>query len=251
MTITPFNFSGAQVRAITKDGEPWFVASDVCSVLEIKSHRDAVSTLDDDERESLIVDTLGGPQSSVCVNESGLYSLVLRSRKPQAKAFKKWVTSEVLPAIRKTGGYQSASLAILPKDYASALRQLADQYEETEKLRLTVEAQRPAVEYVEKYVKADGLFGIRETAKILNLKQSVFVNLCMGKVFFRENGTLQPYSQWMDAGYFQVKTGEANDHAFKQTRFTSNGLEWVRRYLNIDQLLNTALTLSPATEGAK
>jgi len=246
MTITPFNFNGAELRAITRDDSPWFVATDVCALLGIKNVTQANSALDADERSMLNI----GPQGEVnIVNESGLYSLVLRSRKPQAKAFKKWVTSEVLPAIRKTGGYQVASVAILPQDYATALRQLADKYEETEKLKLTVEAQRPAVEYVERFVKADGLFGIRETAKILGVKQNAFVDLCQsGRVLFRENGSLQPYAKWLDAGYFEVKTGEANEHAFKQTRFTSKGLEWVRRYLAIDQLLGTsnALTLTPA-----
>ena len=87
------------------NGEPWWVLADVCKVLEISKHRDAASRLDDDERESVLVDTLGGLQSMTAINESGLYSLILTSRKPSAKRFKKWVTSEVLPAIRKTGGY--------------------------------------------------------------------------------------------------------------------------------------------------
>jgi prophage antirepressor-like protein len=249
MTITPFNFNGTELRAISRDGEPWFIASDVCTVLEHSNSRKAITSLEDDEKGVTISDTPGGPQEFAIINESGLYSLVLRSRKPQAKAFKKWVTSEVLPAIRKTGGYQVASTAILPQDYATALRQLADKYEETEKLKLTIETQRPAVEYVERFVKADGLFGIRETAKILGVKQNAFVDLCQGgRVLFRENGSLQPYAKWLDAGYFEVKTGEANEHAFKQTRFTSKGLEWVRSYLAIDQLLGTsnALTLTQA-----
>jgi phage antirepressor YoqD-like protein len=115
---------------------------------------------------------------------------------------------------------------------------LADASEENDKLRLTVQAQAPAVEFVQKYVKATGLFGIRETAKILGLTQSAFVAMCEERrVLFRENGTLQPYAKWLEAEYFAIKTGEANEHAFKQTRFTSRGIEWARRYLNIGQLL--------------
>ncbi len=94
------------------------------------------------------------------------------------------------------------------------------------------------MEFVQKYVKATGLFGIRETAKILGLTQNAFITLCQDRsVLFRENGTLQPYAKWLEAEYFAIKTGESNEHAFKQTRFTSRGIEWARRYLNIGQLL--------------
>lgn len=104
-TIVSFNFDGTEIRALDQDGQPWFVLSDVCAVLEISKHRDAASRLDDDERGSVVVDTPGGPQETITINESGLYSLILTSRKESAKQFKKWVTSEVLPQIRKTGQY--------------------------------------------------------------------------------------------------------------------------------------------------
>lgn len=101
-----FNYSGVQVRTVIKDGEPWFVAKDICEILEISKDRDAVSRLDDDERGSVLVDTLGGKQEVNAVNEYGLYELIFNSRKPEAKQFKRWVTHEVLPAIRKTGKYE-------------------------------------------------------------------------------------------------------------------------------------------------
>jgi len=105
--ITNYAFEDSLVR-VHKDenGEPWFVAKDVCGVLDISKYRDAISRLDDDERGSLLVDTLGGQQSMASISESGLYSLIFTSRKPEAKSFRKWVTSEVLPAIRKTGKYE-------------------------------------------------------------------------------------------------------------------------------------------------
>jgi hypothetical protein len=91
---------------ILKDGEPWFVAVDVCRVLEISNNRDALSRLDEDEKDDVgITDRLNRTQNMAIISESGLYSLVLTSRKPEAKAFKKWLTAEVLPAIRKTGSY--------------------------------------------------------------------------------------------------------------------------------------------------
>ena len=103
--ITPFNFNSHDVRVIIQDSNPWFVAADVCTVLGVKNHRDSLQHLDDDEKGVVLNDTLGGKQQVSVVNESGLYALVLRSRKPEAKKFTKWVTSEVLPSIRKTGQY--------------------------------------------------------------------------------------------------------------------------------------------------
>lgn len=101
------------VRAIVDDaGDPWFVAADVCAALELGNVSAAISRLDDDEKGVISIDTLGGTQQVATVNESGLFSLILGSRKPEAKPFKRWVTAEVLPSIRKTGGYQQAPAPI-------------------------------------------------------------------------------------------------------------------------------------------
>ncbi len=104
--LIPFDFDGSAVRVVLRNSDPWFVAKDVCGVLEIVNHKDAVSRLEDDERRGSVVPTpLGGRQEMTCVSESGLYSLIFTSRKEEAKRFRKWVTGEVLPSIRKTGGY--------------------------------------------------------------------------------------------------------------------------------------------------
>ena len=95
------------VRTLTKDGEPWFVASDVCKALEISDVHVSLRRLDDDEKDGCLIPTPGGEQQMSIVNEPGLYSLVLGSRKPEAKAFKRWITHEVIPQIRKTGAYLS------------------------------------------------------------------------------------------------------------------------------------------------
>ena len=102
-----FNFVTHSVRVVMREDEPWFVAVDVCRVLEYVNVPQAVGKLDDDEKGIYSIDTLGGQQEMLIINESGLYSLILTSRKPEAKKFKKWVTSEVLPAIRKTGRYEA------------------------------------------------------------------------------------------------------------------------------------------------
>lgn len=100
-----FDFEGRTVRTINRNGITWWVLADVCAVLEISKYRDTATRLDDDERGAVLVDTLGGPQEMTAINESGLYSLILTSRKVAAKRFKKWVTAEVLPALRRTGTY--------------------------------------------------------------------------------------------------------------------------------------------------
>lgn len=104
--ITPFDFEGRAVRVVEDAaGLPWFVALDVCECLCISKPRDAVARLDEDERGPVVVDTLGGAQQVSAVNEPGLYSLTLTSRKPEAKRFKRWITHDVLPALRRTGSY--------------------------------------------------------------------------------------------------------------------------------------------------
>ena len=100
------------VRIVDRDGEPWCVAKDVCAVLEIAKVDSAIRSLDEDEKDAHSMSTLGGVQEMSIVSEAGLYSLVLRSRKPEAKAFKRWVTHEVLPSIRKTGAYVAPNLSM-------------------------------------------------------------------------------------------------------------------------------------------
>lgn len=106
-----FNFGAQSIRTIDQDGEVWFVANDVCAALDIANPRHAVGRLDDDEKGVVSNDTLGGSQELSTISESGLYSLVMSSRKAEAKQFKRWVTHDVLPTIRKTGRYEAPSQA--------------------------------------------------------------------------------------------------------------------------------------------
>ena len=98
---TEFKFEESPVRVVMKDGEPWFVAKDLCEILDHSNHRMAVSTLDEDEKGVSIADTLGGPQETLTVNESGLYSLIFTSRKPEAKRFRKWQDRQLLGTGRR------------------------------------------------------------------------------------------------------------------------------------------------------
>ena len=107
--IQVWNYESSEIRTVQVNGEPWFVLSDVCKVLEISNSRNISSRLEPDEKGVTLVDTLGGAQQMTIINESGLYTVILRSDKPQAKPFRKWVTSEVLPSIRKHGSYSVQS----------------------------------------------------------------------------------------------------------------------------------------------
>lgn len=127
MDLQIFESDGWEVRAIEKDGEAWFVASDVCKALCHTNTSMAMNMVEDDERSKL---SLGRQGEVNIINESGLYSLIFRSKVESAVRFRKWVTREVLPAIRKTGKYDSAPS--LPQDYATALRALANEVEQKE-----------------------------------------------------------------------------------------------------------------------
>lgn len=112
--IQIFSYNGKEVRTTEINGDTWFIAKDVCDILEISNHRDATSNLDDDEKGVAKIDTLGGMQNMTVINESGLYTLLMRSNKEEAKPFRRWVTHDVLPSIRKTGSYSVNGNNALP-----------------------------------------------------------------------------------------------------------------------------------------
>lgn len=105
--LQTWNYESSEIRTIQKDGEPWWVLSDVCKVLELSSPHKVADRLEADEKGRNLIPTLGGVQEMTTINESGLYAVILRSDKPQAKPFRKWVTNEVLPSIRKHGAYMT------------------------------------------------------------------------------------------------------------------------------------------------
>ncbi|MEV0698225.1 Bro-N domain-containing protein [Saccharopolyspora sp. NPDC050389] len=113
--ILPFAYQEHHVRALIRDDEPWFVAADVAAVLQLGSPRSSLALLDEDEKGVHSIDTLGGVQQVSIINEPGLYSLILRSRKQEAKQFKRWITHEVLPSIRRTGRFAVVGQAADPR----------------------------------------------------------------------------------------------------------------------------------------
>lgn len=177
-TISTYNFDGAAVRTTTgADGEPWFVAADVAAVLDYRMASDMTRILDDDEKGTHIVSTLGGDQELTTISEAGLYAAILKSRKPEAKRFKKWVTSEVLPSIRKTGTYGVAADPMAVLSDPAAMRALLLGY--TEKviaLQDKVEVLAPKADALDRFATVtDGSFCLTDAAKTLQVPPRKFI----------------------------------------------------------------------------
>lgn len=163
--IQIFKFNDHPVRIIEKDGEPWWVAKDVCDILELGNPRTSLAILNDDEKGVHIMDTLGGTQSMTVISEAGLYSLIMRSRKPQAKAFQRWATHEVFPTIRKTGSYSMTPQ--LPQNYLEALEALVEKEKERLALSARIEEDKPKVDFYNAVGATNNDIIVRDMAKLL------------------------------------------------------------------------------------
>lgn len=212
MDIQVFNNDqfGSIRASLSSDGQPWFVAKDVCDSLGIGKYRDALSRLDDDERGSVLVDTPGGPQTVGTVSEAGFYKLVMRSRKPEAKAFQRWVTHEVLPAIRRTGGYMVAKQDETPEQIMARAVLVAQDTIERQKREIA--ELKPKALFADAVAASDGTCLVGELAKML--KQNG-VNIGHNRLFswMREHGYLGktgsnrnvPTQRAMEQGLFRIK----------------------------------------------
>lgn len=220
--LVPFAYEGRQVRTVLVHGAPWWIAADVCAVLEIRNSRDALTGLDDDEKGVATTDTPGGDQRVSIINEPGLYSLILRSRKPEAKTFKRWITHEVIPSIRRTGRYEVAELSrleLIEIARTAELERLALEVKVAE-LEPALEAaeavntrNEPKVAYVETYVEpARDTTILRVLAKQLGVPEKALRDeLLTRKVLYRRiigtrwsNSRSRPVTeyQWLPrAGY--------------------------------------------------
>lgn len=241
--IQIFSYQNNEVRTVEMGGEPWFVLKDVCNILGISKYRDTAARLDADERGSVEVDTLGGTQQVIAVNESGLYHVILRSDKPEAAPFRKWVTSEVLPSIRKNGGYIAGQEQLTPEELmAKALlvanKTLADREARICELtaqnsQLTVEKQimQPKAEYFDELVDRNLLTNFRETAKELGIKPKSFVAWLLEKKFLYrdQKGKLLPRED-KNNGLFEVKEAKNDKTQWSgvQTLITPKGRETFR-----------------------
>ena len=199
------SFSNEQfgtVRAIRdENGEPMFVAKDVCAVLELKNPRSTLALLDEDEKGVHIVDTPGGEQQMTIVSEPGFYKLVMRSRKPEAKAFQRWVTHEVLPALRREGGYMVARADETPEELMARALKAADATlarvrDENARLTRRNQVLEPKAAFFDSVMESDGLISVRAAAKVL-------------KSYDREMGERRLRQMLRDACYLEKRTRSA------------------------------------------
>ena len=226
------NDAFGSVRTMDMEGEVWFVGKDVAEILgytnpskALADHVDEEDKLNNESLSSL------GQRGGWLINESGLYSLVLSSKLPTAKQFKRWITKEVIPSIRKTGGYFAT-----PKTYVEALRALADAEEEKERLALENEEMKPKAEFYYTVTESSTTFEVGVVAKILNFgigRNKLFK-------FLRNEGILNPdnipYQQYVDAGYFKVvemQYGTLNGDTLvgKKTVVYQKGIDYIRKRL--------------------
>ena len=166
-----FSYNGRQLRTVLIDDDVWFVAKDVCDILELSNHRMAIHGLDDDEKGVSKVYTPGGIQDMTVISESGLYTLSLRSNKEEAKPFRRWVTHEVLPSIRKHGAYITpAKMQEIMKDpdvWIQVLQELKSEQQKVKALQEQAEIDKPKVIFAESVEASKSSILIRELAKLL------------------------------------------------------------------------------------
>ena len=243
-----FHYQNRCIRTLVRDGEPWFVAADVCSALEIGNVGDATNRIDPDDIDLIDgVDSLGRRQTMKIISEAGLYTLILGSRKPEARLFKRWVTHEVIPAIRRTGAYQMAEAApatpipsgqLLQFSRRDLLNLAMEAETECDQLRGVVTDLLPKAEFYDRVADTTDSFSLGETAKMLAINGFGRNNLIH---FLRSQGVLMADNvakqRYIERGYFQVVQREyyAPDGTLRVkavTRVYEKGIDYIRRLLD-------------------
>ena len=227
------------VRAVDRGGQPWFVAKDVCDCLDIRTN-DAANSLDEDEKGYESIVSLGGAQQTLIISEPGLYSLILRSRKPEAKAFKRWLVHEVIPSIRRYGVYATPQTveAMLgdPDTTIKILTALKDERAQRQAHEARAEADRPKVVFAESIEVARTSILVGEMAKLI--KQATGHDIGQNRFFewLRDHGYLHksgsqrnmPTQRSIDAEWMEIKEGtrigsSGECHITRTTKITGRG----------------------------
>ena len=226
-----------EIRTALIKNEPWFVAVDVCRALEIGNSSQAISRLDADEKMITLISNEGnkrGNPNMTVVNEPGLYTLILSSRKPEAKAFKRWITHDVIPTIRKTGCYMTDSLLERIQKEPAVIVEFAQalilEKNRVKALECELNTAKPKADYYDAFINPDDCTNIRTTAKELKIPERKFVQfLLREKYLFRSpSGQLLPYNKDSNAGLFIVRDFVTYCYTGSQTYFTPKGKEVIR-----------------------
>ena len=252
-----FNYEKHEVRTLVIDSEPWFVGKDVAEVLGYEDTKKAIkSHVEEEDRwggktdTPYIIDSLGRKQYPTFINESGLYSLILSSKLPSAKKFKRWVTSEVLPALRKTGSYSIQPT--VPKTYKEALiaqqkvlAELIVQVEKNEKLELENEEMKPKALYHDLILNCKDLVSISVIAKDYGMSATKLNTYLHNKgIQFKQGKTWLLYKDYANEGYASSKThnycgDDGMPHATVHTYWTQKGRRFIYDLLKADGIVPT------------
>lgn len=236
--VTIFKYEeNKPVRIVNINGEPWFVLKDVCDVLGLSTPARVAERLDSDEvSQAHLIDSVGRSQEMTIISESGLYNVILRSDKPEAKPFRKWVTAVVLPSIRKNGGYIAGQEELSPQELMAkallvAQKTLTDRDARIKELTAQNQIMQPKAEYFDELVARNLLTNFRETAKELGIKEKDFIGWLLDHryVYRDQKNKLMPYAA-KNNGLFEVKEGKGrhNDWTGTQTLITPKGRETFR-----------------------
>lgn len=225
-----------KVRTVVIDGEPWFVGKDVAEILGYGNPRQGIAShVDVDDKDVQKMDTPSGKQGITIINESGLYSLILFSKLPTAKKFKRWVTSEVLPSIRKYGSYS----ADIPKTLPECLIAYANEIKAHEETKKMLEIAQPKADFYDTVVSTESLLSMGDTAKLINKKgvgrNNLYKILKARKILMADN---IPYQQYIERGYFKVVENYymAGDNKVitKTTYVKQKGVDYIRKLLSTE-----------------
>ena len=229
-----------QVRVLELEGEPWFVGKDVAEVLGYADPNKAIAMhVDDEDKLNDKTASSLGQRGGWFINESGLYSLILRSQLPEAKAFKRWITHEVIPSIRKTGGYiagqeELSDEALMAKALDVAHRVLEEREKRIAALEQEKALMQPKADYFDALVDANLLTNFRDAAKELGVGQKELIDFCLesGFIYRTPTGQIRPRKEYTGAAnMFVLKDFHDGDRAGVQTLITPRGKESLRMYL--------------------
>lgn len=231
------NAEFGNVRTMEINGEPWFVGKDVAVALGYSKPLNAISMHvdEDDSLKQGLIDKIGRKQDTILINESGVYALIFGSKLPNAKKFKHWVTSEILPTIRKTGSYsitQTKPDSYMIENPADRARRWAEEYEEKLALECKIAEQQPKVEYHDAVLNKSGLMTTTAIAKDLGFKSAKQLNdlLKRDRVIYKKSDTYYLYADYeylITEGYCDYKSYK-NENSSLSLQWTEKGRKWLK-----------------------
>lgn len=217
--LMPFHYGAEPVRVAMIDDEPWFVLADLCKVLEIRNGRDVAARLTDDQKGVAPIDTLGGRQQMTVVNEAGMYEVVIRSDKPEAVKFRRWITGTVLPEIRRTGSFGRApaltGTELMAAGYVEAMKALEARDIRIHQLEAKITEDAPKVSYIDHYVTDADCLLFSTVASTNNVKESWLRDLLVEKNWIY----VQTDTRWSNKENKKVERNRYSEKADKKRYF--------------------------------